>query len=399
MAPPVRRKKSANGKIPEGAVIHLEELPDGRKLLHYDVRDVPDLPFGHEHAEPSEPGGGPRVELPDELERFRFYDLQQLATIPPTRWLIKDKLAAGELTGLYGKGDSYKSFIALDWAMTLAAAGQTVVYIVAEGASGIRARTEAWKKTRGIEGDLPGMFFMPSNVNLHLPGAADEWVEACQLQLGDRKPSLVVIDTLARNFVGGSENDAKDMGQFVEGCERIRVGLGAAVVVIHHTDKEGKSERGTESLRNASFAMFKVTKLGGGANGGWAAKVECDRIKEAVPPEPEQIGLRHVLLPELSGEGGEPVSSLAPVTYNTVEPAPDSSADSSARTNRAVSSAQAELLRWMRTNPRTNRLAIQKGLKWGKSKASETANSLVELGKLRPEGTTRNREYVLVEDE
>jgi hypothetical protein len=50
------------------------------------------------------------------------------------------------------------------------------------------------------------------------------------------------------------------MGLFVEGCEFIRKELGPTVLVIHHTTKDGKTERGTESLRNATFAMFEAER-------------------------------------------------------------------------------------------------------------------------------------------
>jgi hypothetical protein len=42
---------------------------------------------------------------------------------------------------IYGPGDTYKSFVALDWACHLATEGKLVLYIAAAGASGIRARS------------------------------------------------------------------------------------------------------------------------------------------------------------------------------------------------------------------------------------------------------------------
>ena len=45
--------------------------------------------------------------------------------------LVDRHLAVGELTVLYGKGDTYKSFVALDWACELARHGHTVIYVVA----------------------------------------------------------------------------------------------------------------------------------------------------------------------------------------------------------------------------------------------------------------------------
>ena len=139
---------------------------------------------------------------------------------------------------LFGKGGTYKSFLALDWACQLAHEGATVVYIVAEGASGMRARIHAWKTANKVEA-LPHLFLMPSNVALHGQKYVEAWIAAMVAQLGKSTPDLVVVDTLARNFVGGNEKDPQDMGLFVEGCERIRLELETAVLVLHHTTKDG----------------------------------------------------------------------------------------------------------------------------------------------------------------
>jgi hypothetical protein len=144
---------------------------------------------------------------------------------------------------------------------------------------------------------------MPTNVNLHDEAAVTAWLEAATLQLKPKRPILVVVDTLARNFVGGSEKDAKDMGLFVEGCERVRRTLRCAVLVIHHTTKEGDTERGTESLRNASFAMFKTS-----GKRGFSVTLHCDRMKEVAAPAAQKLMLKKV---EFMQPVGDMASSLA----------------------------------------------------------------------------------------
>jgi hypothetical protein len=153
--------------------------------------------------------------------------------------------------------------------------------------------------------DLPGLHLMPSNVNLQRPEAVERWLRAAHAQLGAKPPALVVFDTLARNFVGGNESSPQDMGWFVEGVESVRRDLKTAVLVIHHSTKDGSSERGTESLRNASFAMFKFSDLN-----GRAVRVECDRMKDAEPPQARVVRPVQVVLPELTQEGAPEVSTL-----------------------------------------------------------------------------------------
>lgn len=229
-----------------------------------------------------------RVDLPSELERFRLYTVDDLDQFAMVDWLIDGWLADGELTGLYGQGGSYKSFLALAWAALIAQGGKPVIYIVAEGMSGMRARLAAWS-SQHEDADLSCLYLMPANVAMHRNDQVGAWIDAMKHQLGKRQPALVVVDTLARNFVGGSENDPREMGQFVDGLERIRKEFGSAVLVIHHTTKEGKTERGTESLRNASFAMLKIDK-----SDSRGAQLVCDRMKDAEPPNPVGVPLAHV---------------------------------------------------------------------------------------------------------
>lgn len=269
--------KANNGRKPGHVLWRNPDDPPG--VFQYDVSHVePALPF------PLRRNGNVlanRIELPPELERYRIYTEDELGSFPPVDWLIPRYLAAGELTVFYGKGDTYKTFAALDWGALLARGDLLVIYVAAEGASGMLARVGAWKKYRAVE-RLPKLRVMPSNVNLHDPEAVKHWIEAMRLQLGEETPVLVIVDTLARNFVGGDESSPRDMGMFVEGVERIRRELRTAVLVLHHSTKAGDTERGTESLRNASFAMYEFKRTGGRPG---AVSVTCDRMKEAEPAD------------------------------------------------------------------------------------------------------------------
>ena len=103
------------------------------------------------------------------------------------------------------------------------------IYIASEGGSGVRARVAAWQTVHEVP-VLPTLKWMTDNTELH--EKAGQWVEDIQFELArqgvNEHPDLIVVDTLARNFVGGSESDPKDMGLFVEGCETIRKRLETA---------------------------------------------------------------------------------------------------------------------------------------------------------------------------
>jgi hypothetical protein len=178
---------------------------------------------------------------------FKLWTVEELASRPPPIQLLPDLMPNFGLSLLYGPPGSWKTWLALEWTLTLAALGTPVAYVAGEGASDLPRRIEAWKLARGIEGSIP--FFIMEQA----PWASDDgqligFVE----ELRAVKPALVVIDTFARSAVGLNENDAKDMGTFVAAMDGVWRGTGAAVLVIHHTGKdEGRGARGSNALFGA----------------------------------------------------------------------------------------------------------------------------------------------------
>jgi hypothetical protein len=51
---------------------------------------------------------------------LRIYSMTELLRLPPPEWLVENVLPAGGLIGLYGEPGSFKSFIAIDIAMSIA---------------------------------------------------------------------------------------------------------------------------------------------------------------------------------------------------------------------------------------------------------------------------------------
>jgi hypothetical protein len=75
-------------------------------------------------------------------------------------------------------------------------------------------------------------------------------------------PTLIVLDTLARNFGGGDENSTKDMNAFVAGCDRLRESFpNVTVLVVHHAGKAQRSgDRGSTALRGAVDTRIELTR-------------------------------------------------------------------------------------------------------------------------------------------
>ncbi len=209
-----------------------------------------------------------------------------LLALPDPECIVDGLLPADGLMVLYGPSGTFKSFLALDIALSIASGlpflGHRtrrgyVVYVSAEGRGGLPARYRAWMAERGVK-DIARVRFITEAVNL-LDDGAVRGLEAALRELPE-PPALVVIDTLARCMVGGDENSAQDIGRFVAAVDRLRGD--SAALVVHHTGKDAGPERGSSALRGAADLMGKVRRDGRGRN----LSLSCEKWKDA-PEWPE----------------------------------------------------------------------------------------------------------------
>lgn len=190
----------------------------------------------------------------------------RLDDIPDLVPVVDGLLYRGTVARMNGKPGAMKSFVALDIAGHVAAgvpwcgrdvASGTVVYLVAEGAGGIRKRVRAWEQEKKA---TMRALFLPRPVQAQ--GA--EWLvleEACRLL----RPCLVVIDTQARSTVGIDENSTKDMTAIFARIERLAKESDACVLLIHHLGHSGSHGRGSSAVLGAVQTEIVVEKKGKGA--------------------------------------------------------------------------------------------------------------------------------------
>lgn len=229
-------------------------------------------------------------------------------------YTLKGYLPANSLCSIYGPSGSYKSFLAVSWACHIAAslkwagksvAGGSVMYIVGEGGIGVPRRIKAWENAHGVT--VGNLALVNRPVFPVRPEEVNEVVKAArEIQGKTGKPvQLIVVDTLARCFGGNDENDARDMGAFIEGCDRIKRETGATVLVVHHSGKDdSKGARGSSSFRAALDAEFNVRREGDGG----AIILTCTKMKDAEEPKQAAFDLRESEL--FTDRDGELVTSL-----------------------------------------------------------------------------------------
>jgi predicted transcriptional regulator len=75
------------------------------------------------------------------------------------------------------------------------------------------------------------------------------------------KSKVLFIDTLAKNFGAGNENDTKDMNTFCTNVLNISEKLGLATIIIHHSGKDlTKGARGSIALTGAVDLSIEMSR-------------------------------------------------------------------------------------------------------------------------------------------
>lgn len=190
--------------------------------------------------------------------------------VAPPEPLIDGYLSLNSLAILYGPPAAGKSLLTLDWAMSVATGSYwhghavqraRVLYAVAEGASGMAARFDAWRTRAQIYGDEPfsELHWLLDAPNMYQRDAAAAFTEYAR----HVAPEFIVLDTFARCIVGADENAAKDIGVVIGNLERLREATNATVLLAHHTPKSGDGMRGSTAIEGAVDTAIQIKQVDG----------------------------------------------------------------------------------------------------------------------------------------
>jgi hypothetical protein len=197
--------------------------------------------------------------------RGQVLDLDGLRNITPPAALVDGYLYQDSLAWLGGKPGHAKTFVSVEISCCVGTGTPwhghrvkqgLVVYLIAEGASGIAARVDAWSLANGRPAE--NIVFLP--VPVRMMETVD--VAAFGQLIADLGPVLVVLDTQARVTVGAEENSSRDMGRFVDALEDVRRQCGACILVVHHEPRNGENLRGSTALEGAATTIVRASKDG-----------------------------------------------------------------------------------------------------------------------------------------
>ncbi|MCK6445771.1 MAG: helicase RepA family protein [Planctomycetes bacterium] len=210
--------------------------------------------------------------------------IQQLYELPTPRAVVAGLMRVGEFVVVYGVPACLKSFVVLDLILKIAAGLQwwgrktiqgAVLYLAGEGAGGLKKRIKAWAIKYKVDPCALDVRVLPRAIALMQPEEFKPLVAA--IAALDVKPTVIVVDTLARYMIGGDENSAQDMGLFIARCNELHAATGATIVVIHHKKKNQPTERGSSALRGAADVMIEVKRE------GYRVELVGDKSKDDAP--------------------------------------------------------------------------------------------------------------------
>ncbi|WP_169791123.1 AAA family ATPase [Rubellimicrobium mesophilum] len=200
-------------------------------------------------------GGLDQRRTPRSLPHFLTYP--EMVALPKPDWLIKGLLTRGTSALLFGKSNTFKSFLAIDIACSVATGhtwhGQPildlgpVLYIATEGGRGVATqRIPGWMEAHGIPPEeRNNIHLYPQEVALDDDDAVEDLLDACasmrvqrDVVPGPGSPKgafrLIVVDIFGSSMEG-SETDHETARAWVRNLNRIVRAVGCTVLVVAHS--------------------------------------------------------------------------------------------------------------------------------------------------------------------
>lgn len=329
------------GNIPAVAQAMRDKFGDMQQIVI--VADNDESGVGKNYAEQAAAKMGARIVIPPEAGdandfRANGGDLQELlypqtdtwvvdgddfsSQPAPINWLVKNWLQSDALVMVHGPSGGGKTFVVLDWMLHMASGipewmghkvkQSSVLYLAGEGHHGLKGRIAAWKQHNGVTSLEHNFNITMTGCDLNTPAGYQKIREAI-LAL-DLPPSVIVIDTLHRNFAG-DENSAQDAKSMLDNVALLQNEFGCTIVLVHHTgvsDEAQHRARGSSAWKGALDIEISIVPS---KNGGPIGIVQR-KSKDAEEAQDIYVDLQSVPIKGWFDEDNEQVTSAVLVAGN-----------------------------------------------------------------------------------
>jgi len=223
------------------------------------------------------------------------------------RWILHKILERDVLAVIAGPRGSFKSFIALDWAMRAALLGHGAVILSGEGA-GLDRRIDAWLRTYAPSTAIDTLPVVALERPVNLNVAEIRAIVANGVRALAWKPLVILVDTLSKFTPGLDENKNADMSAFLGALtDELRDALSCTVLLVAHT---GHNEQGRPRGAYALMANPDAEYITAREGLDMAVTVTRDRFKDTASLPPMAYAVRLIDLERVDSYGDR-VTSLA----------------------------------------------------------------------------------------
>ena len=210
---------------------------------------------------------------------------------PPVPWVIEPILAKGHLTCVAGPEGEGKSLLSLALGCSLAGGeplagfapaeeGRVVVIDAENGTGEIHRRVRALGLTDRATDSIT--FFAAEAVDLRKD------LEDLAALVDNEKPVLLVLDSF-RSLWGGDENNSDEVAPVLDGLRNLGRSRNVAILLLHHTRKDGQTYRGSSAIGASVELMFVLGRVEGDSDPA-RRFLRCSKSRPA--PEPSVRWIR-----------------------------------------------------------------------------------------------------------
>jgi hypothetical protein len=210
---------------------------------------------------------------PEKKTALEIYPIRRLGeiTIEPAHWLGDMFLEEGTAGALIGEMEAGKTFVAVDFALSVATGTPwhdravtqgSVLYIAGEGRKGVLRRVLGWAKFHHVDRSLIPFYVPDYSINLS-DGKMMNTVRLALKEIVKKagKPKLIIVDTWA-TCLGADENSTADTMAGLSALRSLADPYGSAVLILHHVGHGDKTRgRGSSSLPS-NMDMIHIVEKG-----------------------------------------------------------------------------------------------------------------------------------------
>ena len=186
------------------------------------------------------------------------------------RWLVESLWSDAGVGILGGSPKSYKTFLALDIAVSVASGtpcldsyeipqpGPALLFLAEDSAASAHERVAGLCQHRSIDLDALDLFLLTTPV-LRLDSAVD--CERLGATVATIRPRLLVLDPFVRIHHSIDENSAKDVSRLLSSLTELKRSYNLAILLVHHVRKNGSGHPGQALRGSGDFRAWSDSNL------------------------------------------------------------------------------------------------------------------------------------------